>query len=259
MATMEVSFFSHCIQRNVVFNAIMPLGNHMHSDKTKDFKTLYLLHGLGGNHHDWMNYSKIAYWARSRNLAVIMPASENKAYIDNPHTKEAYGEFIGKELVEFTRSLFPLSNKREDTFIGGQSMGGYGAVRNGLKYHETFSAIFSFAGVLAVEFLPHATEDHPRPTRRRSFFEGVFGDLSAVAGSDRDIKVLTKNILDKGAAFPKIYMACGTEDEFLPQNRLYHKFFSETGVPHEYIEDTGGHEWVFWDKYLEEVLNWLEI
>lgn len=48
-----------------------------------------------------------------------MPSGENRFYLDDEKSGELYGEFIGKELVEFTRKLFPLSDKREDTFIAG--------------------------------------------------------------------------------------------------------------------------------------------
>lgn len=65
-----------------------------------------------------------------------MPACENKFYVDNERSHEYYSRFIGEELVDMTRRLFPLSHQREDTFIAGLSMGGYGAIVNGLKYHK---------------------------------------------------------------------------------------------------------------------------
>lgn len=75
---------------------------------------------------------------RGKNLAVVMPAGENAFYIDQPEMGTMHGKFIGEELVDITRRMFPLSRKREDTYIGGLSMGGFGALRNGLKYHDTF-------------------------------------------------------------------------------------------------------------------------
>lgn len=77
-----------------------------------------------------------------------MPSGENRFYLDDEKSGELYGEFIGKELVEFTRKLFPLSDKREDTFIAGLSMGGYGAIRNGLKYAENFGCVIGLSAAL---------------------------------------------------------------------------------------------------------------
>ena len=70
-----------------------------------------------------------------------MPSGENKFYVDNPVSNEMYGTFIGKELVDFTRRSFPLSRNREDTYIGGLSMGGFGSIVNGLQNPETFGAV----------------------------------------------------------------------------------------------------------------------
>lgn len=52
-----------------------------------------------------------------------------------------YSTYVGKELVEVTRKLFPLSHRREDTYIAGISMGGYGALYNGMRYRHTFSKV----------------------------------------------------------------------------------------------------------------------
>ncbi len=88
-----------------------------------DMGTIY---GLCERNTDWR-------WAEEKNLAVIMPSGDNQFYIDKEDTEEYYGEYVGKELVEFTRKMFPLSEKKEDTFIAGLSMGGYGALINGLS------------------------------------------------------------------------------------------------------------------------------
>ena len=82
-----------------------------------------MLHGIFGNYTDWLSGTRIRAWAEVKNLVVIMPCGENKFYLDNPRLGDMFGEFVGKELVAFTRKLLPLSNKREDTFIAGLSMG----------------------------------------------------------------------------------------------------------------------------------------
>ena len=146
MAVMQVDFVSQCLMRTVTIKVILPLDKiaKMNGEKAyvpEKFKTLYLLHGMLGNHTDWIDGTRIQRWAQEKNLAVVMPAGENRFYVDNPREGAYFGEYIGRELVEMTRKMFPLSEKREDTFIAGLSMGGYGAIRNGLKYHKTFSHI----------------------------------------------------------------------------------------------------------------------
>lgn len=129
MATIQVNFFSKCLRREVTFNALLPLdspvipGQTEEEHRIKPLKTLYLLHGYSGSHGDWLSYSRIRELSDKHKIAVIMPSGENHFYVDDEDLGALYGEFVGKELVEFTRTLLPLSTDREDTYIGGLSMG----------------------------------------------------------------------------------------------------------------------------------------
>ena len=127
MALVQVDFFSEKLMRTVTINAIIPVDKKL-NQPNKKFKTLYLLHGIFGNYTDWVCGTRIQRWAQDHDLAVIMPSGENKFYVDNENSHEYYSQFIGEELVSITRAMFPLSQRREDTFIAGLSMGGYGAI-----------------------------------------------------------------------------------------------------------------------------------
>jgi S-formylglutathione hydrolase FrmB len=166
-----------------------------------------------------------------------------------------YADFFGRELVEITRELFPLSVNREDTFIGGLSMGGYGAIRTGLKYHNTFGAIAGLSAALAIEDFAKLKNNSPTLIARRSYFESVFGDLNKIIGSDKDPKALISEM--KKTDIPKIYLACGIEDFLIEHSRSFHKFLSEQKITHTYEEGAGAHDWKFWDEYILKVLDWL--
>ena len=135
MALVQVNFISKMLSRTVTFNAIIPLDKISFGEEEvaeeKPLKTLYLLHGAFGNYTDYLSGTRIQRWAEEHNLAVIMPSGENQFYVDKPSRGENYGAYVADELVEFTRKMFPLSHKKEDTFIAGLSMGGYGALING--------------------------------------------------------------------------------------------------------------------------------
>ena len=129
MAFIQVSFMSKTLMRTVPLQVILPVDKFTFGQperEEKPFKTLYLLHGIFGNETDWVHGTRIQRWAEEKNLAVVMPAGENAFYVDQPSIGAMHGQFIGEELVEITRKMFPLSRKREDTFIGGLSMGGFG-------------------------------------------------------------------------------------------------------------------------------------
>ena len=147
MALIQCNFFSKALMRTVPIQVVLPTDKFVGPQGIQPegpFKTLYLLHGIMGNYTDWVSGTRVQSWAQDRNLAVVMPSGDNSFYVDNPKSSANYGTFIGKELVDFTRRTFPLSRKREDTFIGGLSMGGFGSIVNGLQNPETFGAVCAF-------------------------------------------------------------------------------------------------------------------
>lgn len=262
MALLQVNFISRSLMRTVPLQVILPVDKLDFSGETEDkrpYKTLYLLHGILGNYTDWVCGTNIQRWAEQRDLAVVMPSGDNSFYLDQPEGQNNYGEFVGRELVEMTRRMFPLSHKREDTFIAGLSMGGYGALRNGLKYHDTFGCIAGLSAAMVVEGLEDWTNDSPLFMRRRDFAERVFGDLSKVQGSDKDPVWLANKLAAEGAALPRVYLACGTGDSLLEPNRRVRDALRAAGVDLTYEEGPGAHEWDFWNRYIEKVLGWLPL
>lgn len=259
MAIMDITYKSYCLQRNVTFKVILPVEDTANPQpnpkKPEVFKTLYLLHGYSGNASDWAYGSRIFKLARDRNLAVVMPSGENSFYLDYEEREEYYGTFVGKELVEVTRRMFPLSHKREDTCIAGLSMGGFGSLLLGSRFAETFGGIISLSG----GFLIHDLLNHPDKAflqaHTMSFYEHMFGDLKTIAGSEKDpyamcVKAFKKNQM------PRLYMACGTEDYVYENNVHMRDALREAGIDVFWEEAPSEHEWTFWDPYIEKAIDW---
>lgn len=260
MALIRADFFSQSLMRTVTITAIVPVDKFVNEKprERKPYKTLYLLHGVFGNDTDWVTGTRIQRWAQDHDLVVIMPSGENKFYVDNEKSHEYFSRFIGEELVKFTRDLFPLSQKREETFIAGLSMGGYGAIINGLKYYETFGYIAGLSSALMIEDFVNATDGDDIPyINKRSYLESVFGDLENLVGSDKDYKALVEKIDEKSQLH--MYMACGVDDALIIKNRDYRDFLLKNHVDLTYEEGSGAHEWDFWDRYIYRVLKWLPI
>ena len=156
-----------------------------------------------------------------------------------------------------TRKMFPLSKKREDTFIGGLSMGGFGALRNGLKYSDTFGYIVALSGALLVDGMPGRNNDVAMFIDSRDYAESCFGNLDELLESDKNPKYIVEQMLKAGKTFPEIYMACGTEDGLLGVNREMAAFLKDHQVNVTYEEGAGNHEWDFWDTYIKKAIEWL--
>lgn len=263
MALIQVNFLSKTLMRTVPINVILPVDKllfpGMPEREDKPYKTLYLLHGIFGNYTDWVSGTNIQRWAQENDLAVVMPSGDNMFYVDNPKLGNYYGEFIGKELVEITRKMFPLSRRREDTFIAGLSMGGYGAIRNGLKYHDTFGYIAGLSSALIIDDIEKRTDDVQFFFESRSFAEGCFGDLTKVKNSDKNPKWLVKKLVEEKVDIPKIYLACGEDDFLLKANQDFKNYLDELGVEVTFEVGSGGHEWDFWNRYIYKVLQWLPL
>lgn len=261
MAFLQINFYSKALKRLVNFNAVLPVDTveipgMMEAAPSGPMRSIYLLHGYSGGQHDWISGSKIQELALKHNIAVFMPTGDNSFYIDDTDMGALYGEFIGKELVEVTRKMFHLSDKREDTFIGGLSMGGYGAIRNGLKYADTFGRIIALSSALITYNIAGIPEDYKDPVADYKYYTRVFGDLNKLLGSDKDPEAIAHSLKESGRDIPKIYMACGTEDFLLKENRKYHNFLISENIEHTYEEGPGIHDWTFWNKYIEKAIEW---
>lgn len=262
MALIQVNYMSQALWRTVTLQVILPAdkadlqGNLL---PLKKYKTLYLLNGLHGNYTDWVSGTRIKRWAQERDLAVVMPGGDNSFYVDREAQHNNYGAFVGQELVEITRRMFPLSDKREDTYIGGLSMGGYGAILNGLKYRDTFGAIVGLSS--ALHMFDHVEDLGPLNWK---FGETLFGKIEDAMQSDNNPRVLVEKIgkmkkENPDMTLPKIYMACGTEDFLLPSNREFKALFEKYGFDLTYAEGPGNHNWDFWDEYIKKALEWLPL
>jgi S-formylglutathione hydrolase FrmB len=246
----QASFLSDCLKRSVHFNAIIPIDPMLPGPCRAPFKTAYLLHGYTGSCDDWFTRHSLGSLSQRNNLAIILPNAENHFYVDDMQRGDMYGEFIGRELVEFTRKVFPLSGAREDTTIGGISMGGYGSLRNGMKYSDVFGHVVAISpAIILNEFAGPEFRPSIQGTTL-GYYESVFGDVATVNERDVDVFWLSRKMKDEGAVFPDIYFACGANDALVFENRRLHAHLDELGVPHVYEECAGTHDELFTEPHL---------
>lgn len=263
MAVFDISFFSDALGRIAPLTGIIPLERPHHYGgsgvpASEPFRAVYLLHGYSGMHTDWIRGSRIEQLAMAHNIAVFMPSGENGFYLDDPIRGAYYSKLLCEDLISFTRAAFPLSKRREDTTIGGFSMGGYGALRNGLFRSDVFGNVIAFSSAIMTDELSNMKADMSNPLAPYSYYVHTFGPLDQFAGSDKDPKALAKAIVTEGKPAPNLYIACGSEDFGIAQNRDYSRYLTEIGFEHIFMESPGEHNWAFWDDYIEKALVWLD-
>jgi S-formylglutathione hydrolase FrmB len=204
MALIQVNYMSRALFRIVPLNVILPADkfdadtDRYMQQKDRKYKTLYLLHGLLGNYTDWVSQTRIQKWAEEKDLAVVMPSGDNSFYFRSRTPWNDYETFIGEELVEMTRRMFPLSERREDTFIAGLSMGGYGALRNGIVFSDTFGYAAGLSAAL------HLFDDLSEEANL-----GLFENLEAASKTNLNPKVAVEEMFQAKmfAVIPADYAA----------------------------------------------------
>jgi len=224
--------------------------------EAKPLPTLYLLHGLSDDHTRWMRQTRIEQSAEKYRIAIVMPAVARSFYTDMDSGAGKYFTFVSEELPRVMESYFPLSKKREDRFAAGLSMGGYGAMKLGLRLPDRYGAIASLSGALEMERDYH----RPRGGGEAEFvheLNGIFGSEEELLSSDNNLSLVAEKLDCKKA--PRMYVACGDKDFLIEYNRHFVKTFGQKfGIHYEEVPGEA-HTWPFWDQQIEKVLRWLNV
>jgi len=257
MALIHCNFFSDVLGLSTAMDVILPQTVGREAGGTSGAQgrrhpTLYLLHGLSDDHTIWQRQTSIERYVEGRGLAVVMPAVGRSFYTDAVHGLR-YWTFVSEELPALARSFFPLSAAREDTFAAGLSMGGYGAFKLALRCPEQFAAAASLSG--ALDLADHANAEGAW----RAELEDIFGSLDAIAGSDNDLLHLAENVARASGPKPRLYQWCGTEDFLYAGNVRFRDHARRLGLDLTYEEGPGTHEWSYWDRQIQRVLEWLPL
>ena len=129
-------------------------------------------------------------------------------------------------------------------------MGGYGAIKAALLRPERYAAAASLSGVLSVEILKTHSDD-PRGKE----FSQLFGDLTELPGSEHDPEAWLKRAATRSAALPRLYIACGRQEDLYPLSGMFYRACKAMGVPAEYDEEDGHHDWFLWDSQIRKFLT----
>ncbi|MFB9328629.1 alpha/beta hydrolase [Paenibacillus aurantiacus] len=256
MALMQCDFYSETLGVSASMNVILPqrtttqIGMSSASSGETRHPVLYLLHGLSDDHTIWLRRTSIERYVAPLGIAVVMPAV-GRSFYANMKQGYDYWDFISEELPALARSFFPISEKREDNFVAGLSMGGYGAFKLALSHPDRFAAAASLSGALDARFF---IQEHEEEAAR------IFGSMSEFNGSGNDLFHLAKLRAAEGSAkLPQLYQCCGTEDFLYEDNVKFRDEALRLGLPLTYDEGPGEHEWGYWDHHIQRVLEWLPL
>lgn len=264
MAFMEIEFFSDVLHMEVSAGVIIPqdtrkeIGLSTQECHSGKHPVLWLLHGSTDDHTTWQRRTSIERYVAERGMAVVMPAAHLSCYSAMEHGGDFY-HYIAEELPKIMGGFFPLSQRREDNFIAGNSMGGYGALKIGINYPEHYSAIGCFSAA--------ANTGRPRENVSGLFDEEswklrnflVYGGKDYSKTYEDTFYMAEKN--KKLPKLPRVFHSCGSDDFAVKAARETRDFFmGMEGNPYGYVyeEHEGIHGWEYWDKHIVDFLDFIE-
>lgn len=263
MSLVHLNFESQYLNTNTDVNIILPdkprktqpadfYGNG------KKYKVLWLLHGTFGDYTDWIRKSNIELYASEKNLIVVMPSAMNSNYSNWGAMMgiNAY-DFLTEELMPLVYNWLPASDKREDNFISGLSMGGEGALKYAVNYPEKFAGV----AVLSM-YARNLDELDPKKGFKEKRMLNSYKNAGGYKKFYNSYENIRKNILDKkdSGVLPKMYFACG-ENDFLYNGYIdFKKWALDIGLEATFEETPGyTHEWRFWDMAIQKALDFFGI
>ncbi len=249
---LRCDFFSETLGLSTAMTVLLPQSGDgqigLPAVRRERTPVLYLLHGISDDDTIWTRRTSIERYASQLGLAVVMPQAGRSFYCDEAHGNR-YWTFLSEELPQLVADSFEVSDRREDTFVAGLSMGGYGALKWALRRPERFAAAASLSGALDVSELALSGWFSDA-------FRAVWGG-QGTAGTDDDLFALLARA-DVGE-LPALWLSCGTEDFLLSESERFLEAATRRGVDVTREFPPGDHDWAFWDAQIQRVLDWLPL
>lgn len=242
MALLRVEYASKALEMSTSFQVFLPDEGDL-----SQVKVIYLLHGLTDNCTGWTRYTSCERYARKWGVALVMPEVQRSFYIDGVYGLK-YFTYVSQELPKACQRMFGLSADRDKNYVMGLSMGGYGALKCALTYPENYAGCGSFSGVADLK----AFMSRQAVPMRDWEFTALLGE-GHVVGPENDLSHLAKQVKDP----PAIYISCGEQDPHYPSNCAFDALLTELGIDHRYDHRVGNHSWDFWDRSIQDCMDYL--
>lgn len=213
----------------------------------RDLPIVILLHGVYGSHWIWSQktgiHLKMQQWIESnivQPMLIVMPSDglwgDGSGYV--PHLTTNYEKWIVEDVIDAVEELVPQASSSSKLFIAGLSMGGFGALRIGIKYQHKFSGVSGLSSITILDEMKLFVEE----------------PLASYAQEDKANESILATIIENKKSIPPFRFDCGTEDTLIENNRKLNKQLLELNIPHTYKENPGEHEWKYWETHIKETI-----
>lgn len=250
-----VQFESKLVGKTLPYNVLLPVNYNRPAAKTKQYPVLYLLHGLFGHYTNWLDKTRLVEYTAGSDVIIVMPEGNDCWYTDSATVPtDKYESYIVQELIPDVERRFRANSTRGGRAIAGLSMGGYGALKFGVKYPEKFVFAASMSGALDAASWTEADLKGLESIWQK--LRPVYGAAGSETRTANDLGNLYRELpKERIGALPFVYLDCGTDDRLLQTNRSFADILVKQKIPHEYRQLPGNHSWTYWDAQVQEVLR----
>lgn len=251
-----VKFESKLVGKPLPYHVVLPPLYDAPQSRALKYPVLYLLHGLGGNSADWVSArAHLAAYAAQYRLIIVTPEGRDGWYTDSATVpNDKFETYILEELIPDVERRFRALSTRDARAVAGLSMGGYGALKFGVKHPERFIFAASLSGAFGA---PSWDQNDPTlPAFVKPSIARTYGAPGSPTRAANDLfKLFTNLPPERIPALPFIYFDCGTEDFLINFNHALSELLLARKIPHEYRQLPGAHNWPYWDAQVQEVLK----
>lgn len=217
------------------------------SRTAKQLKSMLLLHGLSSDETTYIRYTSIERYANEHQLAIIMPNVDHSGYANMVYGHSYYDYIL--EIYEYVHQILPLSRKREDNFIAGHSMGGYGTIKFALTQSDKFakaaplSAVFEAQRLIDLDWIDFSPQ-------------AITGRDTQIKGTELDTYYLLDQAIDASVDIPELFIMCGKEDFLYHDNLQFIETLNKKGVSYKFEDGPGDHDYAYWDRAIKHAIEW---
>lgn len=216
-------------------------------ENSTNLPLVILLHGVYGSAWVWSQKGgvhktalKMIHDKEIPPMVIAMPSDglwgDGSGYL--PHNQKDFEKWIVEDVPNAVIENIASVTQNSDLFISGLSMGGFGALRLGIKYANKFKAISAHSSITDLKqmnlFVEEALENYLQ--------------------EDETENSVWEIVRKHSKRLPRIRFDCGKADELIEANQNLHEQFKTASIPHKYEEFEGGHEWPYWQKQVKKSL-----
>ncbi len=263
MTLVHMNCRSWCLGTNTDVEIILPsIKNGMdpkaYYQSNKKYPVLWLLHGTMGCYNDYLRRTNIELYATENDLIVVMPSAANSNYSNWTNIWPQFNmfDYLTEELMPMIYGWFPASEKKEDNFIAGLSMGARGASKYGLYWPDRFAGVACMSGVPCdIHYILEQGPENLYYDREKKTIE-LNGSLENYLTSPDNTWGRLEQVA-KMIDSPKFYFCMGTEDPLFGNYIYFKNYAKKIGLNAKFDEREGyAHEWRFWELEIQEILKY---